>query len=122
MVLLKYWNNVEPEKDTTTVYFEDILPKGLTYIEGSAYWGGQYQSKFPNQGIVKNGQVVAPEINHNADGTTTLKWTILKVALQNGALPDLHYSCKIGDEVYPENGVVNNETLETSVSIYTDER
>ena len=53
---LKYWNNVEPEKDTTTVYFEDTLPKGLTYIEGSAYWGGQYQSKFPNQGIVKNGQ------------------------------------------------------------------
>lgn len=118
---LKYWNNVEPEKDTTTVYFEDTLPKGLTYIEGSAYWGGQYQSKFPNQGIVKNGQVITPEINHNADGTTTLKWTIPKVALQNGALPDLHYSCKIGDEVYPENDVANNETLKTSVSIYTDE-
>ena len=41
--------------------------------------------------------------------------------LQNGALPDLHYSCKIGDEVYPENDVANNETLKTSVSIYTDE-
>ena len=38
---MSFWDNVTiPEGSTTTVYLEDTLPDGLTYIPNSAYWGG----------------------------------------------------------------------------------
>ena len=105
----------------TTVYFEDTLPKGLSYLENSSYYGGEYKSQFPNKGVVVNGKNIEPEVINNDDGTTSLKWTINNVSLKNCSLPALHYSCKIGDEIHPDNDVKDNETLKNYVRIYTNE-
>ncbi|MDO5813379.1 MAG: Cna B-type domain-containing protein [Bacillota bacterium] len=105
----------------TTVYYEDVLPKGLTYIEGSAYLGGDYQSQFPNQGKVTNGTKITPEIINNDDGTTTLKWKVKNVSLRKSDLDQIHYSCKIGDESDPTNDVDDQDVLDNVIKIQTDE-
>ena len=119
---IRYGDNVTPPEDaTTTVYLEDTLPKGLTYIEGSAYWGGNYTSKFPQAGVVNGGKQIEPEVTSGKNGTTILKWTIKNVKLQNGELPTLYYSCMIGDELHPEQDIADNENLKNTVTIQTDE-
>ena len=95
---MSFWDNVTiPEGSTTTVYLEDTLPDGLTYIPNSAYWGGNYKSQFPKQGKVEGGKAIEPTISTNENGKTVLKWKIKKVNLVNGTLPSLYYSCKIGN-------------------------
>lgn len=119
---IKFDSEVSIESNqTTTVYFEDTLPKGLTYLENSSYYGGKYKSQFPNKGIVVNGKNIEPEVINNSDGTTSLKWIVTNVSLKNGSLPSLYYSCKIGDEIHPDNDVKDNETLKNNVKIYTTE-
>lgn len=121
---IKYWADIEiPEGSTTTVYLEDTLPEGLTYIAGSANWGGNYSSKFPLAGKVNGGQQIEPTITTKEvtqkDGTkttvTVLKWEIPNVTLKKGELPALYYSCKIN------KNVATNKSLENTVSIQTDE-
>ena len=88
-----------PDDFTTNVYIADILPKGLTYVEGSSKYGGTYKENTPSAGTVTGGDNIEPEsITKNIDGTTTLKWKIPNQKVTNGDLPSLHYSCKIGDE------------------------
>ena len=114
---MRYWADVKPvEGDTTTVYLEDTIPKGLTYVSNSAYWGGTYTSKYPSAGVVRDGQQIEPaSIEEKADGSTVLKWEIPNVALTNGELPELHYSCEISKDVN------DNKTLENTVTIQTNE-
>lgn len=119
---IKYWGSVTPpENETTTVYLEDTLPKGLSYEANSAYWGGDYQSRFPLAGVVKGGKQIEPTIEDGDKGTTILKWKIENVPLHNGALPSLHYTCKIGNELEPAKDVTDNDTLNNTVTIQTDE-
>lgn len=112
---IKYWGDVTPPEDaTTTVYITDTLPEGLTYIEGSAYWDGNYTSKYPQQGSVTGGTQIEPDIV-TEDGKTVLKWAIPRVMLKNGEIPSLYYSCKIGKDVK------DNANLQGSATIQTDE-
>ena len=116
---MKYWDDVKPaEGSTTTVYLEDTIPEGLTYIPKSAYWGGTYTSKYPEAGSVEGGQQIEPTITtktENNKKVTVLKWAIPKVALKNGELPKLYYSCKIS------SAVKENQQLTNTVTIQTDE-
>ena len=63
---------------TTTVTVTDVLPKGLSYIPESAYYGGTYeQTRLGMQGTVTGGISHEPDnIEPNEDGTTTLTWII----------------------------------------------
>ena len=119
---VRYWNNVTPPTGTTTtVYFEDVLSDGLTYVDGSAYWGGEYESKLPKKGTVTGGQQIEPTITINEKGKTVLKWEISGVELKNGAMLPLHYTCKIGDEDNLSNDVKNSDILDNEVKIHTTE-
>lgn len=112
---MKYAADVKPVKgSTTTVYYEDTIPKGLTYIPNSAYWGGTYTSQYPKAGKVDGGQQIEPEVREE-NGKTILKWSIPNVALQNDQLPTIYYSCKIS------NDVADNANLKNEVTIQTDE-
>ncbi|MDO4548975.1 MAG: SH3 domain-containing protein, partial [Clostridia bacterium] len=72
--------------DMTGVYTDvevyDILPKGLTYIPGSMYYGGTYtQNPTPGrQGTITGGEQITPEsVTLKEDGTTEIKYTIRNV-------------------------------------------
>ena len=111
---IRYWGDVTPPKDaTTTVYITDTLPDGLTYIEGSAYWDGTYTSNYPQQGSVTGGTQIEPEIV-TENGKTILKWAIPEVMLQNGEIPSLYYSCKIGKDVADNANLQGDATIQTN--------
>ncbi len=108
---------------TTTVTITDTLPKGLTYIDGSAVMGGTYQqaSEEGRQGTVAGGTPIDPVITVNANGTSVLTWTIEDVPVVHGDLPVIHYSCDIGNPGNPNDDVVNNQHLENTATIATAE-
>ena len=99
----------------TTIYIEDTLPKGLTYIPNSSYWGGAYtQTGEGKQGIVEGGRSVTPDITVNEDGTTTLLWTLQNVTVAGEGttyLDPVYYSCDIGTPGNQETDVKNNDSL-----------
>lgn len=110
----------------TTVYIEDTLPKGLSYIEGSSYYGGTYVQKAEGQqGSVNGGTPINPTtVTVNADGTTTLLYTLENVELdlnKKTVLPAIYYSCKIGDTENLENDVYNTQSLENKARIWSAE-
>lgn len=100
----------------TDMYITDTLPWGLTYISGSARVGGTYTEATPNQGIVTGGKVNDPQIIHNKDDSTTLKWTISGVPA-DGKGVDLHYSTTIGNEYAWDGDVLNGKQFTNTVSI-----
>lgn len=111
-----------PDDWTTTVTLKDTLPKGLKYVPGSGYLGGNYTEQTPKPGVITDGTSLEPvEIIENSDGTTTLIWKLDGVKVQNGALPLIHYNCEIGDKVDPAKDVKNEQELNTSVDISTTE-
>lgn len=107
----------------TTVYVEDTLPKGLTYIIGSSYWGGTYQQTAEGkQGVVEGGQQIEPEITVQADGRTTLRWTLENVRItseERTQIDPIYYSCDIGKPGDEENDVQNNEQLLNTVKVWS---
>lgn len=109
----------------TTVYIEDTLPKGLSYVEGSSSYGGTYQQTAEGKrGSVAGGEPITPEVTHNADGTTTLRYTIKNVALnlnQKTTLPSIFYSCLIGDPNDPANDVTHTQKLVNTAKIWSTE-
>lgn len=116
---INFENNVTPPEDAkTTVTYTDTLPAGLTYIKGSAYLGGKYESQFPNKGKVTGGKKIEPDVSE--DGRT-LTWTIPNVSLSSTNLEKIHYSCKIGDEEDPTNDVSENSELMNDIKIHTEE-
>lgn len=100
----------------TDMYLTNTLPKGLTYLSGSAKVGGTYTEATPNAGIITDGKINDPQITTNKDGTTTLKWTITGVPA-DGKGVDLHYSTTIGDEFDPDNDVANGDQFVNTVTV-----
>ena len=107
---------------TTDLYVEDILPVGLTYIEGSAYWGGSYkESEEGLQGTVSGGTAMEPEITKNADGTTTLLWTLKNVVVtekETTIFAPVYYSCLIGTPDNVTTDVKNNDQLSNKAFVW----
>lgn len=99
----------------TTLYIEDTLPQGLTYIPGSAYVGGTYvQRGEGEQGSIQGGTALEPEITHNQDGSTVLKWTLEDIEVSEEEKTDfapIYYSCEIGTIGKEETDVKNNQQL-----------
>lgn len=120
---ITFANNVTPDKDAkTTVYYTDTLPKGLSYVDSTLYLDGTYKSKDKDKGTVTGGTKIDPtEVTKNENGTTTLKWEVPNVSLRETQLPQIHYSCKIGDDENPENDVNDQVTLKNNIGIQTTE-
>lgn len=101
----------EEARIITDLYIEDTLPAGLTYLGGTASWGGTYaQTKEGQQGTVTGGTAMEPDIVKNGDGTTTLRWTLKDVVVteeETMTFAPIYYSCLIGT---PED-VKNNDQL-----------
>ncbi len=110
---------------TTTVYVEDTLPKGLTYIPNSSYWGGTYtQTSEGKQGTVVGGTQITPAQTQNSDGTTTLRWTLKNVTISSAAytgIDPIYYSCDIGRAGDEENDVKPNASLLNTAKIWSDD-
>ena len=116
---------------TTDVTVTVTLPDKLTYINGSAYYGGEYEqpARHGRQGSVANGQVFDesdPTSEYAltvSDDGKTLTFVIHNYLVdwsQNDSitLPDIYYSCDIGN-IGGADDVVNNEELVTTASIQT---
>ena len=108
-------SNTEGAQITTNLYIEDTLPQGLTYISGSAYWGGTYQQTAEGQhGTILGGTSMEPDITENGDGTTTLRWVLNNVIVTNEeetVFDSIYYSCKIGTPKNEDTDVKNNDQL-----------
>ena len=107
---------------TTDLYVEDTLPVGLTYIEGSAYWGGTYkESEEGLQGTVSGGTAKEPEIKNNDDGTTTLLWILEDVVVteeETTIFAPVYYSCLIGTPDNVTTDVKNNDQLSNKALVW----
>ena len=112
----------EGTRITTDLYVEDTLPVGLTYIEGSAYWGGNYkESEEGLQGTVSGGTAMEPEITKNADGTITLLWTLKNVVVtekETTIFAPVYYSCLIGTPDNVTTDVKNNDQLSNKAFVW----
>ena len=109
----------------TTLTIVDTLPKGLSYIPYSSYYGGTYQQvQVGSQGKIIDGMALEPQISKQEDGSTILIWTLKDVIISEDSItytPAIYYSCdigKVGDEV---NDVQNNDTLNNQVIIYSSD-
>lgn len=96
-----YYDQVSGSNNlTTTVTIVDTLPKYLTYVPGSSYFGGTYEQTSTNggtQGTITGGTLHEPDrIVNNADGTQTLTWVITGVTVGED-MPAIYYSANIGD-------------------------
>lgn len=98
----------------------DILPKGLTYIAHSGYQGGTYtMTGEGKQGTVTGGTQIEPDVEIRQDGSSVLVWRFPDVevsAVKNTPLPEIHYSCDIGN-IGAEDDVQNNQQLLNTVTI-----
>ena len=116
-------STTEGASTTTTVYIEDTLPAGLEYILNSAYYGGEYTSNGGGRaGTVTGGKQLQPTITENADGTTTLLFTLEDVTItaeEITRLEPIYYSCLIGTPDNEETDVVNQQQLVNSVKIWS---
>mgnify|MGYP004507918623 CR=1 FL=1 len=109
----------------TDLYIEDTLPKGLTYLTGSAFWGGTYQqSQEGTQGTISGGIPMEPEITSNTDGTTTLKWVLKDAVVATDPVTTfdpVYYSCEIGTPKNEDTDVKNNDQLKNSVIVWGED-
>ncbi len=106
----------------TDLYVEDTLPKGLTYLKGSAVLGGTYQQTIEGQqGNILGGTAMEPEITENADGTTLLRWTIKDVTVtehETTTFQPIYYSCRIGTPKDASTDVHNNDQLSNTAIVW----
>ena len=98
---------------TTTVTIVDTLPKYLTYVPGSSYFGGTYTQTSTNggtQGTITGGTLREPDsVVTNADGTQTLTWVITGVTVGE-EMPAIYYSANIGDRNNKDKDVPTGTT------------
>ncbi len=85
---------------TTTATVKVTLPFDLTYDEGSACWGEE---------------AITPEVIANADGTTTLVFTLPDVTLGE-TLDALTFDCTIGHPGTADD-VTNNQAIDLNATI-----
>lgn len=119
-----YYNQVSSARLSTTVTIVDTLPKYLTYVVGSSYFGGEYQQTSEyggEQGIIKGGTLREPDtVVKNPDGTQTLTWVLPNATVGN-QMPAIYYSAYIGDRNDPSNDVQENINLTNRVRICSSE-
>lgn len=101
---------------TTDLYATVTLPKGLAYVSGSSHLDGTYTEHTPEQGTVSGGTRMEPQATANADGTTTLKWTVNGVRA-DGSTRNLRFSTTIGDAADPNHDARNNDSYTVTVSV-----
>jgi uncharacterized repeat protein (TIGR01451 family) len=82
-----------PPSFTPSVVVKDVLPKGLTYIAGSA-------------------SIVPTQITPNLDGTTTLEWN-LGPRTPNQVIPPITLSAKANFDVPNNSTLVNSGVIES---------
>lgn len=109
-----YYDQVSGSNNlTTTVTIVDTLPKYLTYVPGSSYFGGTYTQTSTNggtQGTITGGTLREPDsVVTNADGTQTLTWVITDVTVGE-EMPAIYYSANIGDRNNPDKDVPTGTT------------
>lgn len=116
-------SHTEGAQIKTDLYIEDILPQGLTYISGSASWGGNYQKNGEGQqGTVTGGKSMEPVLMKNSDGTTTLRWTLTGMTVTEAEVTvfdSIYYSCKIGTPKNEDTDVKNNDQLLNQAIIWS---
>lgn len=104
------------------VVIVDVLPKGLSYVDGSAYYGGTYiQNPISGQrGTILGGEQINPLVEKNqTTGETTLTWIIQNFVVNN-PMSDIIFSAYIGEPGTVKD-VVNNQYLLSKVSIEATE-
>lgn len=108
-----------PEK-TTDLTITVTLPKYLSYIEGSSYFGGTYTQSSANggtRGTVTDGMALTPDVSVNAEtGETTLVWTLVDVAVGQ-EIPPIYYSTFIGSKSPDADCPAGTTSLAPTVTI-----
>lgn len=112
---------------TTTIYTDAtvtvILPQGLEYYPGTAFWGGSYaqDSDCQSPGTVTGGQALETQAVKNEDGTTTLTWVLKNVPLSAATedLNPIYFSCRIGNSSDLTQDVTNNQEMKVQTDIYS---
>ena len=113
-----YWiqptvTSISNDPNPTTLFITDILPKGISYKEGSSYIGGTFNTE---TNTLEGGVAITPEVVHNSDGTTTLTYTLIDV-VPNKKLDKIHYSTTIGNVSDPINDVDEEENPFTTITL-----
>lgn len=111
-------NSAGTSYTSTDLYVTDTLPKGLTYVDGSAYLDGTYKESNGGQekGTVSGGTPITPTIKKNDDGTTTLKMTVVGVPSE-GSTHHVHLTTSIGDASNPDSDSKNGQQYTNHVEI-----
>lgn len=113
-----------PQK-TTDLTITVTLPKYLSYIEGSSYFGGTYTQSSANggtRGTVTDGRELPPTVTAvldeqgNATGETTLVWTLVDVAVGQ-EIPPIYYSTFIGSKSPDADCPAGTTSLAPTVTI-----
>ncbi|MCD8231821.1 MAG: hypothetical protein LUD14_08405 [Clostridiales bacterium] len=130
---------------TTKVTAEVTLPAGLTYINGSSYWGGEYTAPGVRgqQGTVSEGIALTEgssveyeytytdgfgetktatitiylEVTLNDDGTTTLVWEFFDVPMMDSSYSEEGLTELLYFSAFIESGSGNQWTLSTEAVI-----
>lgn len=113
-----------PEK-TTDLKITVTLPKYLSYIEGSSYFGGTYTQSSANggtRGTVTDGRELPPTVTAVLDeqgiatGETQLVWTLVGVAVGQ-EIPPIYYSTFIGSKLPDADCPQGTTSLAPTVTI-----
>lgn len=102
------------KQETDTLTITDTLDNGLTYLEGSAYQGGTYDTETET---LADGIALEPAITEDNEGRQVLTWVLPDVKAGEEIDP-IHYSATI------DSGVGNGTLLMNTakVSAPSDER
>lgn len=118
-VLSPYVTISEPISMNTEVTVTDTIPAGMSYNNDATY-GGTYVKGVTDgaHGSVKDGTAIdaaSTKITKNADGTTTVVWTLHNVDISK-PVPVIHYSTTIDVDA-----AVNAKTYTSQASVKTTE-
>lgn len=117
--LSPYINMATPISMNTEVTVTDTIPAGMSYNNDATY-GGTYVKGVTDgaHGSVKDGTAIdaaSTKITKNADGTTTVVWTLHNVDISK-PVPVIHYSTTIDVDA-----AVNAKTYTSQASVKTTE-
>lgn len=99
----------------------DVLDKNLSYVEGSAYLGGEYhQNSVQGQkGTITGGKVLDPQITTDSLGRTILRWSF-KGLSTNEAYPVIRFTAKIGNKSTGLDELSHNQQIRNVAIIRAD--
>lgn len=117
--LSPYINMATPISMNTEVTVTDTIPAGMSY-NNDAIYGGTYVKGVTDgaHGSVKDGTAIdaaSTKITKNADGTTTVVWTLHNVDISK-PVPVIHYSATIDVDA-----AINAKTYTSQASVKTTE-